>query len=75
MPFNIKFYTDVTRYHDTTPCERHQFVYSTLEETEMKARSLLHDVRKKHGATVGWAITEVETGHTWSIGPGVDDND
>ena len=74
MHLGISFFTDVARYHETMPCERHDRVYPTLEMAEEKARALLPDVRKRHGSTVGYAITDMGTNYTWAIGPGRHDH-
>lgn len=76
MPYSVRFYEDVTRYHETNPCRHHPRTYKTAEEAEDVAKSLLPDVREEHGRKVGYAVFNIEEGleNAVAIGPGVHDD-
>ena len=74
MSFWVRFYTDITRYHETSPCELHHKVYPTADLAESAARAELAAVRQRHGATAGYAIFADSThDQAVNIGPVVRD--
>lgn len=71
--FSIRFYTNVTRHHETTPCDRLPTAFGSVEDAERAAVEHLAAVRLKHGTGCGYAIQD-ETGYVVHIGPGLHDD-
>ncbi len=68
MHYDVKFYADVGRHHETQPCRNLGHSYATLEAAESAAVDLVTEIQEKFGKDAGYAVID-DAGRVLAIGP------
>ena len=66
---HLRFYVDIMRYHESSPCRQRLFAYSTLVEGERVADAELAEIKRQYGASAGYVILD-EAGFEVTSGGG-----
>lgn len=56
--YRLRFYEDVARHFETTPCRIHDRTFPTIDLAEAQAKKMMPKIRAEHGIKAGYVVLD-----------------